>query len=957
MNSTFIQLPRFGRQSNLAWLLLLISPLVQPAWSAPTVRRVTADGSQPIPAAVVVEDCELIHTTQLLPISTDAEVVGPAANGQLNSLLNQLDKLLSDCGAARDDVVKLNVYVKDAAVRDTALDRLVKWFDEGNLPAVSWVGTKLPVAQAHVALDAVIARAKSANNSLPSLRVLGANSRRADYCVLPRGDVVYVSGQAEAGDLAKATRSTLGSLERTLHDQQLDRRHIVSLKCFLSPMSDVALVNREIEAFFADSRIPPVSHVEWISGSRPIEIELIAYAPSVATRETVSFHTPPWMKSSPVFSRVARIHGDRRIYISGLYSSSGGSAESQVADIFRSLTGVLAQAGSDVRHLAKATYYVADSDSSSQLNAIRPSIYDPQRPPAASKAMVNSVAAEQRGITLDMIAAPSPSYDEKPLSESQGRRGMVVSVSPPATRIGVEILKIGGNAVDAAIAVEFALAVTWPEAGNIGGGGFMMVHPATGGKVVCIDYREVAPAAATETMFKPGDGRHTHKIVGVPGTVRGMATAHERFGKLEWKQLVMPAVRLAEKGFEVDAALARSLNGVLNNKSVQNGEHHQELIRVYGKPAGRWTGGDRLVQPDLARTLRRIADQGAKGFYEGDTADLLAAEMQRGDGLITTKDLAGYRSKVRPAIHGKFRGYDVHGPPPPSSGGICLVQMLNVLEQFDLREHGRFSPRTLHLIAETMKRAFRDRALYLGDADFVEIPEHLTQKPYAQRLAASMDPQKATPSDELAPEIKIRDESPSTTHFSVIDSEGLAVSNTTTLEGSWGARIVVRGAGFVLNNEMGDFNWFPGHTDRVGRIGTKANRVQPGKRMLSSQSPTIIAKDGRAVLVTGSPGGRTIINTSLQMVLNVIEFEMDLPAAMRAARVHHQWLPDQLTYETHDGKITNATAGQLRRMGHRLKARPTTSHQGDAHSIFVNPKSGLYHGVADWRRNGFALGY
>jgi len=561
-------------------------------------------------------------------------------------------------------------------------------------------------------------------------------------------------------------------------------------------------------------------------------------------------------------------------------------------------------------------------------------------------------------IALLVPSSPIAGKDPKTLSEAKGRNGMVVSVSPPATRVGLDILKAGGNSVDAAIAVEFALAVTWPTAGNIGGGGFMMVHPPGGREVVCIDYRETAPEAATETMFDWDDGRHTHKIVGVPGTVHGMATAHERFAKLEWTKLVLPAVRLAEDGFEIDEALARSLNGVLRSKIVKEGEHHQELVRVYSKPDGaEWQAGDRLVLPDLARTLRRITEQGTDGFYRGETAELLVAEMGRGEGLISKNDLANYRAKARPAIHGKYRGHDVYGPPPPSSGGTCLVEMLNVLERFDLREHERFSARNLHVLAETMKRVYCDRALFLADSDFVEIPGRLTQKSHARRLAEDINLTRATPSETLAPMIQIVDEPPETTHFSVIDADGMAVSNTTTLEGGWGARIVVKDAGFVLNNEMGDFNWFPGHTDRTGRIGTEPNRVRPGQRMLSSQTPTIVARNGRPVLITGSPGGRTIINTSLQMVLNVIEFEMDLPTAMRAARVHHQWFPDKLAYETHGGHITEDTAAKLRATGHELSARSKSGRQGDAHSIYIDPETGVYHGVADCRTSGLALGY
>ena len=557
-------------------------------------------------------------------------------------------------------------------------------------------------------------------------------------------------------------------------------------------------------------------------------------------------------------------------------------------------------------------------------------------------------------IPLAAIAAPPK------LSQAHSLRGMVVSVSPPATRAGVEILRRGGNAVDAAIAVEFALAVAWPEAGNIGGGGFMMVHPGPGRPdqpVVCIDYREVAPRRATERMFGPDDGRHTHKIVGVPGTVHGMLTAHRRYGSLKWKHLLDPAIGLARDGVPVDAALARSINRVLAIRSVRQGTHHQELVRVYSKPGGGpWQAGDRLLQPDLAATLRRIAKDKDEGFYDGKTARLIAREMKRGDGLITRDDLDHYRARVRNAIHGTFRGHDVYGAPPPSSGGTCVVQMLNVLEQLDLNTHPRYSARNLHLLAETMKRAFCDRARHLGDEDFVDIPVHLVAKSYARTLAQGINPRKATRSEVLAPEIKISDESPQTTHFSVVDANGMAVSNTTTLEGSWGARIVVRGAGFVLNNEMGDFNWFPDHTDRRGRIGTLANRIRPGKRMLSSQSPTIVARDGRPLLVTGSPGGRTIINTSLQMVLGVVEFGEDLPSAMRAPRIHHQWLPDRLIVETFDRRISDEVIKQLEAMGHTVSKRSKTTYQGDAHSIVIDQKTGRMHGVADFRRNGMAAG-
>lgn len=535
---------------------------------------------------------------------------------------------------------------------------------------------------------------------------------------------------------------------------------------------------------------------------------------------------------------------------------------------------------------------------------------------------------------------------------------MVVSVSPHATRVGLDILKQGGSAVDAAIAVEFALAVVWPEAGNIGGGGFMVVHPGNGRSPVCVDYREIAPGAATRTMFTPEDGRWTHKIVGVPGTVRGMGEAHRRYGKLPWKTLVEPAVNLAVAGFAMDEHLCSSINRVLSYDSVKKGVHHQELIRVYGRPGGgEWKPGERIVLEDLGATLRAIADQGEDAFYQGAIAEALVAEMNRGDGLISLEDLANYRARTRTALHGVFRGHDVYGAPPPSSGGVCLIQMLNVLEELDLRSHARFSVSALHLMTESMKRAFRDRATHLGDQDFVEIPRNLTGKAYARSLAAGIRADRATPSADLADEIKLAAESPATTHFSVIDSRGMAVSNTTTLEASWGARIVVKGAGFVLNNEMGDFNWFPGRTDRNGRIGTKPNQISPGKRMLSSQTPTIIAKDGRPTLITGSPGGRTIINTTLQVVINVLEYDMAVADAVAVERIHHQWFPDKLLVETFDGRISPETAEALTRLGHHVELRGEGGTQGDAHTIWIDPGTGVYHGAADWRRGGSAMGY
>ncbi len=543
-----------------------------------------------------------------------------------------------------------------------------------------------------------------------------------------------------------------------------------------------------------------------------------------------------------------------------------------------------------------------------------------------------SVAAQEKGVV-------------------EGRKGMVVTVSAPATDVGVQILKQGGNAVDAAVATAFALAVTWPEAGNIGGGGFMLIYPGHGAEPVAIDYRETAPAAVKPDTFAATRSHLGHKIVGVPGTVRGVALAHRKYGKLPWKDVLNPAVRLAKEGFVINRPLALSLNDILRKS-----RDFPELCRVYGKPAGSagWQSGDRLRQPHLARTLRRIATEGPDVFYTGAIADEIAAEMKAGGGFITKGDLAGYQARMRPALHTTFRGYDVYCPPAPA-GGVCLVEMLNILENFDLKKQGRWAPETLHLMIEAMRRAYCDRARYLGDPDFTRIPARLTSKEYARRLAQSIDPHRATRSEDLAADLQLAPEGTQTTHFSVIDADGLAVSNTYTLEEGYGSRVVVRGAGILLNNEMGDFNWRPGYTNRRGAIGTRANEVAPGKRMLSSQTPTIVARDGKALLLTGSPGGRTIINTVLCVVLNVLEFDLDIRSAVDAPRLHHQWFPDRVDFEPAAYRAQPMLMEKLRALGHRVEA--AREPQGDAHSIWINPHTGRYYGAADHRRDGHAGGY
>ncbi len=528
------------------------------------------------------------------------------------------------------------------------------------------------------------------------------------------------------------------------------------------------------------------------------------------------------------------------------------------------------------------------------------------------------------------------------------KHAAVVCVSTDASRAGRDVLIRGGNAVDAAVATAFALAVTWPEAGNIGGGGFMVIYPGKGAEPVVVDYRETAPSAAKADTFashKPTQ----YELVGVPGTVRGLAMAHERFGKLPWKELVLPAVKLAKEGFELNKEVAEGLNEYL----TKPGDEANEMRRVLGKGgAAKWEAGDRLVQGELARTLLKIAEEGPDAFYEGPIADALVESLDRG--LITQSDLAGYAAKWREPIHGTFRGFDVYGPPPPSSGGICLVEMLNVLERLDLRANQRWSADALHLMIETMRRAFVDRAESLGDSDFVSIPARLTKKEYAAELAGKIDRHRATASEDLASDIRLSKEGTQTTHFSVIDADGMAVSNTYTLEQRFGGRVMVKGKGFLLNNEMGDFNLQPGVTDRQGKIGTAANQVAPGKRMLSSMTPVIVAKNGRVVMISGSPGGRTIINTVLCVLINRLEYQMTPRECVDAPRLNMTWFPDKVTAESAMHKEHSAALEELGRMGHYIDPQP--ARQGDAHSIFVEP-DGRIVGVADQRRGGAAAGY
>jgi gamma-glutamyltranspeptidase/glutathione hydrolase len=521
---------------------------------------------------------------------------------------------------------------------------------------------------------------------------------------------------------------------------------------------------------------------------------------------------------------------------------------------------------------------------------------------------------------------------------------MVVSASSIASEAGRDVLAAGGNAVDAAIATGFALAVTYPAAGNVGGGGFMVVR-FPDGRATTFDFRERAPSAATPDMFTDSTGAYSARIhhdsyrsVGVPGTVAGFALAHRRYGDTQWARLVDPAVRLARDGFLVPIGLAQSLESARPQFSP-----YAASVTAYTRNGASYTAGERLLQPDLARTLTRIRDEGQDGFYRGETARLIAAEMRRGGGLITEADLAQYEAKERAPIRGSYRGYDIISMPPPSSGGVALVEMLNILEGYDLRAARHNSAPYVHLVTEAMRRAFLDRARYLGDPDFVQPPvERLTSKAYAAKLRATIEADRATVSAPA--QVDERYESTQTTHYSVVDASGMAVSVTYTLEDTYGLGAVVPGAGFILNNEMGDFNGKPGLTDSTGLIGTAANVTRPGKRMLSSMTPTIITRGGQLVGVVGSPGGRTIINTVLQVILNQIDFDMGIEDAVAARRFHHQWLPDVL-YVERQGLSQDAVSA-LESAGYRVR---WTDEQGTAHSIRIDPLTGARQGAADPR--------
>jgi gamma-glutamyltranspeptidase/glutathione hydrolase len=528
-----------------------------------------------------------------------------------------------------------------------------------------------------------------------------------------------------------------------------------------------------------------------------------------------------------------------------------------------------------------------------------------------------------------------------------GANGMVSSQNAHATEVGAQVLADGGNAVDAAVAVGFALAVTLPRAGNLGGGGFMLVHDAEANETVAIDYREEAPRRAGRDMFLDEQGdvdndkaRFSHLSAGVPGTVAGLWLAHRDYGRLPWKSVVLPAVRLAREGFEVTYDLA----GLLASRKERMCRF-EAACRYFYKPGGEpYRPGERLVQPDLADTLEAIAANGADAFYTGEIAAKIVAEMKKGKGLIDAESLAAYAPVVRDAARGTYRGYEVLTMPPPSSGGIHIVQMLNILENFPMAEFGSGSADAIHVLTETARLAYADRSKHLGDPDYYDVPaEWLMSKAYARQLAAGIDMKRARPSSDVAPGVPPAYESPDTTHFSVIDRDGNVVSNTTTLNFSFGSGIAVTGAGFLLNNEMDDFSAKAGVPNAYGLIGHEANEIDSGKRPLSSMTPAIVLDDGRAWFATGSPGGSRIITTVLQMIVNVIDHDMNIAEAEAAPRMHHQWLPDVLQLES---GFSPDTIRILEARGHDIAA--TQWSMGSLQTVAW--KDGVFRGSSDPRR-------
>ncbi|MBS0044663.1 gamma-glutamyltransferase [Shewanella sp. M16] len=564
-------------------------------------------------------------------------------------------------------------------------------------------------------------------------------------------------------------------------------------------------------------------------------------------------------------------------------------------------------------------------------------------------------------MALPLLSSPCLLADESPIFSQMAtaqpvwaKHGMVASQETLASRTGVEILKQGGNAVDAAVAVAFSLAVTLPRAGNIGGGGFMLVHIAKENKTIAIDYREMAPSKAKKNIFLDENGDAVEKLsrehglaVGVPGTVMGMSLALEKYGTMTLAQVTAPAIKMAQEGISITPDLAQSLAG-LKRRMAQ----WPTTAAIFYKADGSdYQVDDILKQPELAHSLSLIAEKGTKGFYEGETATKLINAVKEAGGIMTLDDLKNYKVVEREPVRGEYRGYEVVSMPPPSSGGVHIIEMLNVLQQFPIDKLGHNTAQTIHLMAETMKYAYSDRSEYLGDPDFYKVPiKALTSKDYAQKIASQIAINKATPSAEIKPGKLAPYESDQTTHFSVVDKWGNAVSNTYTLNFSYGSGLVAKGTGILLNNEMDDFSAKPGVPNGYGLVGGDANAVEGNKRPLSSMSPTIVMKDGKPFLVTGSPGGSRIITTTLQIIMNVIDHGLNIAEASNAARVHHQWQPDELRVES---SFNRDTISLLEAKGHKVKVQ---SAMGSTQSIMVT-EQGIF-GASDPRHSGSeAIGY
>jgi len=537
----------------------------------------------------------------------------------------------------------------------------------------------------------------------------------------------------------------------------------------------------------------------------------------------------------------------------------------------------------------------------------------------------------------------------------RAKNGIVSSASRLASEAGLEALKQGGNAVDAAVATAFALAVTWPSAGNIGGGGFLVYHGANG-HATTFDFREKAAIAATESMYLGADGRVVNNsnhigmlAVGVPGTVAGLYKAHQELGSLPWEDLVGPALEMAREGIPLTYSLQTGFV-----RSASRFRQYPSSAKKFFKSDGSFYElGESWKQPDLAHTLELIQRNGKDGFYRGENAKRLADFMAANGGLITEEDLEQYEAIEREPIRGSYRGFDIISMPPPSSGGVALVEMLNILEDYDLSRMGHNSADYLHVLTETMRRAYADRAEHLGDPDFNDdMPlSRLLDKEYAAELRSSIDMERK--SESQPSQFAQAYESEETTHFSVVDKDGNMVSLTYTLEFGYGSAIVVEGGGYLLNNELGDFNAIPGLTDERGNIGTTPNLVAPQKRPLSSMTPTIVAQNGEPVFATGSPGGKTIINTTMQTILNIIDHGFNIAEAIEAGRIHHQWLPDVTRVES--DSISTDTIRLYEAKGHRVQER---SSQGAAMGVYHNRDEGLFEGASDSRRgDGAAVGY